>query len=150
FDGGHHFLSVRRRSSACRESLDSARLIVEHIENILKSQNLECVFDFRRQATDLDIAVSLAYFFDKTHKDTETGGRDVIELLAIDDDAIASGFNFCLDRFFELRSGMSINKTIERNDRQTLFNRRLNRKRIWHFRILLHLTTYKNGLYYGR
>src|SRR5262249_44413671 len=76
------------RTALCRsdrfEMLKSSLLIVEHFKNILKAQNLECVSDFGREAANLDVAASVAHLLDEAHKDPQTGGRDIVELFAVD------------------------------------------------------------------
>jgi hypothetical protein len=123
--------------SARGEASDSGRLIIEHFEEILKTQNLECMFDLRREAANLDVAASLANLLDKAHKNAETGRRDVIQLFAVDDDEVTPGINLGLNRVFKLWRRVSINKAFDGYDRKTVFNGCLYGKWICHVEILL-------------
>jgi hypothetical protein len=123
--------------SARGETSDSGRLIIEHFEKVLKAQNLECMFDLRREAANLNIAASLANLLDKAHKYTETGRRDVIQLFAVDDDEVTSGIDLGLNRVFKLWCSVSIDKAFDGYDRKTVFNGCLYEKWICHAEILL-------------
>src|SRR5262245_35841525 len=98
------------------ETLESGLLVVEHFKNVLKAQNLERVFDLGREAADLDVPAAVAHFFDEAHKNAKAGGRDVVELFAVDHDAYAAAVNGLLNRVLELRGGVSVHKPLERDD----------------------------------
>src|SRR5262245_28455612 len=102
--------------SAHVEMLYGGLLIVEHFENVLKAQNFEGVSDLGRESANLDVPAAVAHFFDKAHKYAQAGGRDVVELFAVDHDANAPGVHGLLNRVLELRGGVRVDKAFERDD----------------------------------
>jgi hypothetical protein len=98
------------------ETLKSGLLIVEHFKNVLKAQNLERVFDFGREAANLDVAAAVSNLFDEAHEDAQAGGRDVVELFTVDHDAKAPRVNRLLNRVLELGRSVGVHKALERDD----------------------------------
>src|SRR5262245_34152304 len=91
-------------------------LIVEHFKNVLKAQNLESVSDLGRESANLDVAAAVADLFDEAHEDAQTGGRDVVELFAVDHDANTPRVDGLLNRVLELRRSVGVHKAFERDD----------------------------------
>jgi hypothetical protein len=116
---------------------DSRRLIIEHFKEVLKTQNLECVFDLWRESANLDVATSLANLLDEAHKYTQTGRRDVIQLFAVDDYLVTAGLYLRLNGVFKLRRCVSVDEALEKYDRQTVIVCYLYGKWICHAVILL-------------
>src|SRR5262245_14327865 len=107
---------ARASGSPGVEIPESGLLIVEHFKNVLKAQNLERVSDLGREAANLDVAAAVANLFDETHEDAQAGGRDVVELFAVDHDANAPRVDGFLNRVLELRRRMGVHKSFERDD----------------------------------
>src|SRR5581483_2302787 len=102
------------------KSPDGGRQVIQHVVQILKSEDLERVSDLRDEAADFDVPALLAHLFDKAHEDAQAGGRDVIELLAVNDDVTTPGVNFALDGLLELRRGVGVHKAFKRDDRDVV------------------------------
>jgi len=105
-----------RLSSTSSKALFSSSLIVKHFKNVLKAQNIECVFDLGDKAADFDVAADFPNLFDEAHENSQSGGRDVTQLFAVNDDAVATGGDLRLNCVLELWSRVGVHKTFERDD----------------------------------
>src|ERR1051326_4994100 len=106
-----------------RKELSGLGNIFDNIINIGEAHYIEDLFQFRKQAGDLDITAFFSHFLDKTHKYAEPRGRDIGELCAINDDTIITAINLALHCLIELRRGMSIEIALQGEDCQLCLRR---------------------------
>src|SRR5689334_9996279 len=90
------------------KALFGSLLILEHFEDVLKTQNVKSVSDLRNQAADFDVPADLTDFLDEAHKDSQSCRRDVTQFGAVHDDAVTAGFDLGLNGVLEFRRGVRI------------------------------------------
>src|SRR5262249_9498201 len=101
---------------------DGGLLIIEHFKDVLKAQNVEGVFHLGRETAYLDVSAPVAHLFDEAHENAQSSGRYVGELFAIDHNTDTTRVDGLLNLILELRGGVGVNKPLDRDDGQSVFD----------------------------
>src|SRR4051812_45283941 len=91
-----------------RELADGLLLGLRQVVELMESKELEHVKDLRREVRDFDVASEVADLLDAAHEHAEAGARDVVQVLAVDDDSDASRVDRLLKLALELRGRVRV------------------------------------------